>query len=460
MARRVALNIIGEAYSDETLGFAQQEAINNEFIPAETEGARNAGKQRGTPGLTTFGTVGVGAWRGGIKMAGVPYVVMDTTLYSVASNGVGTSLGTIEGSGRVGIAENGIQLVVVNGTKGWVYNRNTAVFAQITDVDFAGADDCFFIKQYIVFVRRGSDEFQWSDLGDATSIGPTSFAASESATDNHMGGLPLNGEAWFFGEESIEVNVVTDAVGVFEVRSVIEKGLAATFAKASLDNTVYWLGNNGIVYRAQGYAAVRVSKRPIEQDIADQDMSTAFAFAYEEAGNAYFVLTFPAGKTWVYNVATNRWHRRKSFEMSRWRANGYIYAYNKHLIGDFANGKVWELDRGTYTEGDDPLVWERKSQYIHADGEYLRAAELELEFETGVGLATGQGSAPIVDMCYSDDGGRNFKTWRQGSLGAMGEYENRVRFHGLGRFRKRIFWTRISDPVKRDLIAASGKAAD
>lgn len=460
MSRRIPLNIVGEAYSDETLAWAAQEAINCEPIPADTDGTRSIAKLAGTPGLVSFGTVGTGAWRGGIVMAGTAYVVMDTTLYSVASNGSSTSLGTIEGSGRVGIAENGTQVVVVNGPKGWVYSV-AGGFVQITDADFPGADDCFFLGQYIVFVRTGTDQWFISALGDATSINALDFASAETVTDNNLGGLPLNREAWIFGTDSIEIWPNTGAADFpFERIATIEKGLAATFAKAKLDNTIYWLGNDGIVYRAQGYNAVRVSKRPIEQAIAEETLSEAFAFAYLDAGNAYFVLSFPNGKTWVYNVATNRWHRRKSFEMDRWRANGYLYCYNKHLIGDSAQGIVWQLDRNTYAEGSSPLVWERKSQYIHADGEYIRAAELELEFEMGVGLTTGQGSDPTVDMCYSDDGGHTFSDWRQESLGAIGNYTNRVRFHGLGRFRQRMFWIRVADGVKRDLITASGKAAD
>jgi hypothetical protein len=460
VAARIPLNLVGEAYADETLPFAAQESINAEPIPAETDGTRSIAKMRGTPGLKSWATVGTGTIRGNIEMAGVAYVVADTTLYSVASDGTETSLGTIEGSNRVGTAENGFQQVTVNGTKGWVYNKDTAAFAEITDPDFPEADDCCFIGNYIVFVDQDTDEYFWSDLAAATSYDALNFASAETGTDGLLGVLALQGDLWLFGEHSIEIHRLTGSADTFERIAIIEKGLAATFAKAKLDNSVYWLSENGIVYRAQGYSAVRVSKRPIEQAIAEETLSEAFAFAYEDAGNAYFVLSFPNGKTWVYNVATNRWHRRKSFEMERWRANTYLFAYNKHLIGDTTQGIVWELDRETYTEGTDPLVWERKSQYVHANGEYIRGAELELEFEMGVGLTTGQGSSPTVDLCYSDDGGKTFSTWRQGTLGAIGAYTNRVRFHGLGRFRQRLFHIRVADPVKRDLVAASGKAAD
>jgi hypothetical protein len=461
MSRRVPLNIIGESYADETQPFSSQDCVNCEPIPAETDGTRGIQKLRGTPGLTTFGTVGTGTVRGNVALDEIAYYVADTMQYSVASDGTATALGTIEGSGRVGIAENGIQTIVVNGEKAWTYTPGTSTFAEVTDADYSHSVDCCFVGGYIAHVEGDTDQWFISALSDATSYSSNDYASAESATDGLNGILALNNDVWLFGPSSIEVWQNTGAADFpFERISQIEKGLAATFAKAKLDNTIYWLGSNGIVYRAEGYSARRISKRPIEQSIASETLSEAFAFAYEDAGNAYFVLTFPSGKTWVYNVATGRWHRRKSFEMERWRANTYLFAYNKHLVGDTTQGKVWELDRSTFTEGTDPLVWERKSQFISADGEYLRAAELELEFDMGHGLTTGQGSAPLVDMCYSDDGGRNFTVWRQASLGLTGEYRNRARFHGLGRFRQRMFWIRISDPVPRDLVAATGKAAD
>lgn len=459
---RVPLNIIGEAYADETLPFAAQETINAYPVLAETGGTRSVIALKGTPGLRSWGTVGTGTVRGNITMAGTAYFVADTALYSTTSSGTSTSLGTIEGSQRVGIAENGVQLLVVNGTKGWFYNRNTAAFGEVTDVDFPEADDCCFIGNYVACVDQDTDQWFISALSDVTNYDALDFASAETDTDGLLGILPLQQDVWLFGERSIEVWRNTGAADFpFERVTTIERGLAATFAKAKLDNTIYWLGENGIVYKAQGYSPVRVSKRPIEQAIAQEDLSEAFALAYEESGHAFFILTFPNGKTWVYDVASNMWHRRKSFEMERWRGNTYLFAYSKHLVGDTTQGIVWEMTRDVYTEGSDPLVWERKGQTISDPaGGYIRGAEIELGWDMGQGLATGQGSNPLIDFSYSDDGGRTFCDWRQVSAGTMADYQARARIHGLGRFRSRIPWLRYSEPTKRDLIWAAARGAD
>lgn len=449
------LGIVGDAYADTVLPFAAQETIN--WVPekAERTGTRTVTVLKTPDGLQSFGTIGTGTIRGNIVMAGVAYVVADTTLYSVASDGTETSLGTIEGGGRVGIAENGIQLVVVNGTKGWVYNKNTAVFAQITDPDFPGAVDCFFIGQYVVFVQADTDEWFISALADVTSYDALDFAAAETLTDYLKGGVALNNNIALFGATSIEVWQNTGAPDFpFERVTVVERGIAAPFAKALLDNTVFWLGNDGIAYKAVGYQPTRISTRPIEQAFAKETLSEAFCLGYEKGGHAFFVVSFPNGKTWVYDAAHGAWHRRKSFEMARWRANTYLFAYGKHLVGDFQSGNLWELRDDVYTEGSDPIVSERKTEYIHSNGAYGRVSELEVVMNAGQGLATGQGSAPLIDLCYSDDGGRNYTNWRQASMGAVGQYANRVRFFGLGRTRQRNFWLRVSDPVRRDILGA------
>lgn len=57
-------------------------------------------------------------------------------------------------------------------------------------------------------------------------------------------------------------------------------------------------------------------------------------------------------------------------------------------------------------------------------------------------------------LSYSDDGGRNWSNWRERSIGELGEYQKRVRFNRLGRFRNRIYRVRITSPVRADILGA------
>lgn len=82
---------------------------------------------------------------------------------------------------------------------------------------------------------------------------------------------------------------------------------------------------------------------------------------------------------------------------------------------------------------------------------------IQVVFEQGTGLSTGQGSDPQVMMQWSDDGG---KTWSNGhwrGIGAIGEYAYRTIWRRLGNFRSRIFRFIISDPIKVAVISAHAK---
>lgn len=452
-------NLIGGAYSDEVLPLAAQESINWYPEVVETEGARNVIALKGTPGLQTFATVGVGPIRGMRVMSGELYVVSGHSLYQVDSGGVATELGTVDGSGRVGIADNGSQICIVTGNQGYTYDNTIATFARIDDPDFPGPHTVAYLDGYGIYDATDG-RFFISENGDFRTIAAIDFASAESGPDPLMAVFVDHFELWLFGSETTEIWQNTGAADFpFERNqgTVIERGLGARHAVTKADNTVYWLGEDGMVYAAAGYIPQRISTHPIEKDIQDTGFAQAFMWNYRDKGHWFIVLCLPDGKTWVYDAAVKLWHRRKSYGMERWRVNAYARAYDKHIVGDYENGTLWEMRSDVYTEGDQPLVAERKTQYGHNEQRPTFHHAQEIVFETGVGLVTGQGSDPIVELCYSNDGGRNFCNWKPRSLGETGDYGARARWHGLGRFTSRLLHVRIADPVKRNLIASTAR---
>lgn len=63
-----------------------------------------------------------------------------------------------------------------------------------------------------------------------------------------------------------------------------------------------------------------------------------------------------------------------------------------------------------------------------------------------------------VQIRYSRDAGRNWSSWRNRSLGELGDFMKRVHMEALGRGRQWVFEWRVTSPVRADLIAASLKA--
>lgn len=451
---RVPVDIVGDAYADEVSPFANQETINLVPEAAERNGTRKISKLSRTDGLVTFGAVGIGTVRGMRTFDSALYTVADTALYDVASDGTETSLGTITGSGRVSMTNNETQVVVATSTTGWTYTPGSSTFAQITDADFLGSLSLTYIDGYVVSVIPDSSDYQISTLDDATSWAAADRKTCESATDGLKAVIADHGDLLCAGGSTIEVHKNTGELTFpFSRLTTIERGIASSHSWAQTDNGFFFLGDDGVMYRLNQYLPARISTRPIESAIESEDRSEAFCFAYSRKGHSFVVLSFPNGKTWVYDAATGLWHRRKSFGVDRWRANAYAFAHSKHLVGDTANGTVWELSGTTYTEGSDPLVAERKTGFLSADGRWVSMEELEVIVNTGVGLNTGQGSSPLMDMAYSDDGGRTWSDFRQESLGPVGQYGYRVRYSGLGSFNQsRQAWLRVSDPVRVDIM--------
>ena len=84
--------------------------------------------------------------------------------------------------------------------------------------------------------------------------------------------------------------------------------------------------------------------------------------------------------------------------------------------------------------------------------------QLEVEFEAGVGLATGQGSDPQAVLDWSDDGGHTWGNEHWVDIGEIGEYKARAVWRRLGRSRNRTYRLTVSDPVKVVILGATLEA--
>jgi hypothetical protein len=216
------------------------------------------------------------------------------------------------------------------------------------------------------------------------------------------------------------------------------------------------------VIRADGYSPSIVSTNHLHYLFESYTTtSDAIGFGYVQEGHSFYVLTFPTEKkTWVYDASTNLWHQRRSYPVDaagdegRHRANCYAFFDGKHLVGDYTDGKIYEWDMGVYKDGTQTIRRIRTSQIVHNDRKNIFFHKFELDFEGGVGLATGQGNDPQAMLQWSDDGGHTWSNEQWVDIGPIGEYTARAVWRRLGRSRNRVFRVMVSDPVKFVLIAA------
>jgi hypothetical protein len=396
------------------------------------------------------------------------FVVSGPQLYKVSSPGATPILigSGIAGGNYVSMSNNGIQVLIVNGVNGWVWNDQSSSFAIITSPNFFPANTCPFFDEYFVLDKIGSDEFFFSNILDGTTYDALDFETASVEPSFTQGIVNQQENLLIFKQKSIETWYDTGANDNPFARydgATVERGCIAPLTPIKEDNSVFFLGDDLIFYRLDGVLPHRVSTHAAEQ--AWQTYTTtsdAFCFSYTFNGHKFVTITFPtANATWVYDIATGLLHRRVSYNatyesLGRWRGNCTTTWLGNVLIGDAFSNNVGVVSSSAYTEFGFPIIGELISPPVHQDRKRIFCSLLELDVQSGVGLTRGQGSDPQIMLSISRDGGRtwgNFEPWQ--SLGKQGDYQHRVRWKKLGQGRQLLFKVSISDPVPRTIIGAT-----
>ncbi len=454
--------IVDGGYADNSRLYSAQETIN--YIPeyAEQTGTRSSGKLRGAPGWSgAFADTGTGLpIRGAHNAEGVYLVVSGTRLKQINTDGTSTDRGQIPGIGRCSMDHNqitgGAQVAISNGSSGYVYSTVDQSLVQITGDGFIGAKCFAYADSYILGVEPQGRFAFTSDLADATSYSTLDRYEAEGSPDKIVGQIVTHREWWLMGERTIEPFRDTGATTNTWARTdglVMERGLASTYSPVNLDNSVFWPGNDGSVYRAQGYTPQRISTMPIEQAIAQCNTALCFGFTFEDEGHKIYYLTFPDGPTLGYDVATNKWHRRVSKGLNRWRINTLTNWNGGWYAGDFRNGQIYKLDWNVMSEGTDELSSERMTGVLSGEQNVIGIQGVQPVFDTGL---LGSDTTPsYVDIRYSKNGGRTWSNWRTVSLGTVGDFAKTTRPRRWGVSRQWIFHFRVTDPCRRDMLTAA-----
>lgn len=396
--------------------------------------------------------------RGVYNCEGILFAVIGTSLLKIASDGTVTPIGAIPGVSRVIMADNqisaGNELIVVNGSAGYVYNTRTGVFGPITDAGYPGAINVVFLGGYLVQIEPARRFAFNSAVADALNYNTLDRFTSEVSPDLLMSMAVTNNELILFSQRTTEFFEVTaNTSQPFRTKGIsMSRGCGGRYTVANMDNTVYWLGDDGIFYRLAGYSPQRVSTRPIEQAIKGLNWDQAFAFTWENGGHKVCYWTFPDGFTWGYDVSANEWHRRASYGLDRWRVMGMTYWNNQWIAGDFQYGKLYVVDWDYHQEGGVNFESQRTTGVLSNDQNRLIVNRVELLMSVG---QESDDPDHYVRIQYSDDGGYNWSMWDQEDIGATGEYGKRMVFTRQGSTRNRTYRITCSSPRRRDLMGGA-----
>lgn len=474
---------VGGSYTGRSKNINSQRCVNL-FPVVDQEGGKSVVALQGTAGLKELHDYGAN-WE--IRalhilnnklysIAGNNIFAEDATGYTLQDLGIDPPLegqggrivawepnGTLDTSvGHVWTADNGAQLLVVDGKHGYIYEHATNTFQHVQDTDFPkNPTSCTFKDGYFIVTAKDSSSFYISASYDGHDWDPLDYATAEGKPDKLLACFEYAGDVWLFGQQSIEIWYNSgDPDFPFQrlPKGIIEIGIGAIDSIAKNENFIFWLDNKRNVQMSQTYAPQIISTPQIAYQFAQYSVvDDAVGFTYDLEGYKFYQLNFPTEKrSWIYCQTTGFWHEQNSAPgYERHRANCAIYYDGKTVIGDYTNGKLYHLDPDTYTDDGETIIRKRTSTcFDPKNRKRIFFNSFEIEIESGVGLVTGQGSDPQVMLQWSDDNGHTWSNEHWSGMGQIGEYNYRAKWRRLGKSRDRIFQVTISDPIKTTILGS------
>ena len=425
--------------------------------------------------------------------------------------GAGVTLGTIitalgTGTGGTGTYTLSVASTVAVGVT--MYGINFSVLPS-TDGAFSGANTVDIIDNYFVYNNPTTQQWGSSDLLSPISLN-TSYSLKDGAPDDLVALIVDHREVYLMGEISSEVWTDVGTVP-FPFQRIpgtsTQHGIAAPFSLYRLGNSFAYVSRNNRgqaqIMQMQGYIPQRISTHAVENTLANKYIGDALAWTYQLEGHEVYVVTFPSlNLTWAYDAATQMWHKwlytTDDNQYQRHRGNCCALFQGMVIVGDYSNGKLYELDKTNYTDDGQTVRRLRRAPHLVTEFQRQYFDELQIQFQPGVGTTgfsaalqqinlqspyiitnTGTYTIGALDTVYlgefntinvntpttypqamlrwSSDGGSTWSNEHWTGVGQTGRYKNRAIWRRLGTARDRIFEVVVTDPVNFVIISANLK---
>lgn len=462
-----------------------------------------------TVGATFTATISGSTMTVSAVASGTLYLGQTVQGAGVAANSVITALGT--GTGGAGTYTLSASSTVGSSTT--MYGLNFSVLPS-TDGAFSGANTCDIIDNYFVYNNPTTQQWGASDL--LSPISPAlSYGLKDGSPDDLVALIADHREVYLMGETSSEVWVDVGATP-FPFQRIpgtsTQHGIAAPFSLYRLGNSFAYVSHNNRgqaqIMQMNGYIPQRISTHAVENTLVNQTIDDAIAWTYQLEGHEVYVVTFPSigtnGLTWAYDATTQMWHKwlytADDNSYQRHRGNCCAVFQGMVLVGDYANGKIYQLDKTNFTDDGQNVRRLRRAPHLVSDFQRQYFDELQIQFQPGVGTTglsqpTGDiyvdspaiiypnatftiypfqtyiigqqanlstnitTTNPQAMLRWSNDGGSTWSKEYWVSIGKMGKYQNRAIWRRLGMARDRIFEVSITDPVNAVIVSANLKAS-
>ena len=415
------------------------------------------------PGLKPFTTVGQGPVRGIYQKAGLfggdAIIVSGTQVFRVAANGTVVPLtGTVPGRNRVkidlGRDENGEDVGrIATGAGLFVISGSTVTEEDFPSATRLGCADILEHRSFWVAIVNGTDRVYYIVPGTST-WNALDFADAEYEPDKLVALDSVGDVMMFMGDTTVEGwaltgdsnNPIQPAGGV-----AYDMGCRARDSVSAIGNVLFWVDERCNVRMSNGGPPAVISDSALSEQIRLYPADKLRAWTFGLDGHLYYVLT-TSGATWVYDVSAETWARFESKGYGFWRAHLGTDVSGVVLATDALPGsnKVWLVDPARATDETDEITCAFTGMLEAPEGR-ASISNVVLACATGFSPRSGQGSAPVWAMRYSDDQAATWSPWQYASVGATGKHKAEVRWNRLGQVSPpgRFFQLRCTDPVTR-----------
>jgi hypothetical protein len=408
------------------------------------------------------------------EVAGNQVLSLSATGLTLQSGMIGTSYGL------VGMALNPTQVMIVDGSAGYVFNPTNGAITTVGGSFPNGAQTVTYCNGFFICEDPGTNQFFVSNLNDGTTWTGLSYAAAVQSIDgiaavDTIGGLLI---IFTYGHTEFWQNVG----GVPEPFQYIQNsatmyGIEAINSRAHVGDSLMFLAhtNGGSfqntsgsfqVARIKGYTVQIVSTSDIDNIIQvaarTSKITDATGYSYQIDNHNFYQLNFPsANRSLLYDATTDLWSEVQSGITGGYAArhigNLSVGAYDQQFIADYSNGNLYNPDPGVYTDNGNTIVRQIVTRCAIEDFNVFRCASIYFDMEVGVGLPTKgvYGYDPHVSISCARDN-MNFGAPRLIPLGKSGQDLTRVTARRWGKARQMNFDLTMTDPVK--FVVAAGAA--
>ena len=426
--------ILNGIFTDSGPDFRTSYPVN--MIPVPKSNGISEGFLRPADGLVANGT-GPGVDRGGINWNGICYRVMGSKLVTVSSTGAVAIIGDVGNNNKLVTMDYSFDLLAIASNDRLYYYSPSTGLNQVTDPDLGIVLDVVWVDGY--FMTTDGESLVVTELSDPTQVNPLKYGSSEIDPDPVVALLKLRNEIYALNRNTIEVfdNAGGDLFPFQRIEGAqIEKGIIGTHGCCVYLESIAFLGSGfneapGI-YLGGNAKASKISTQEIDQillEFTEEQLATVKLEARNDKAHEHLYIHLP-DRTLVFDASATQdlgqpvWFVLTSSlaGLSQYRAQNFVWCYDKWLVGDPTNTNVGYMVRNISSHYGQKVRWEFGTTIVYNEGRGAIIQNLELIGLTG---SAAYGVEPTINTSYSTDG-QTFSQQKFINAGLTGQRAKRL----------------------------------